>query len=251
MNNHDYSLIALIRVLILALGLFLLLNSYPNYDFHTITIIPLIVFGFCVDLILISFARKKVSFLDEIKDVVYFSPNIEFKAKITVLTNISFVQASLMCIDREHTWLYLTIITNVMATIASFYFWSAFREAYRQIIINKTARSIDVSSRNFFFKKKVKSISLNEFSTVVSSIERYASSKNGYYLKNTLHLISQRRRLKLLLIELDPQETDNKTKVNSENEIIKALREDIASKLEVIDKGFEKIDISYYVNFLV
>nr|WP_321271497.1 hypothetical protein [uncultured Tolumonas sp.] len=251
MNNHDYSLITLIRIVTLALGLFLLLCSYPSYDFHIITIIPLIIFGLCVDLIIISFVRKKVNSIDEIEDIIYFSPNVEYKARITVLTNFSLLQASLMCIDREYAWLYLTIMTNVIAIISLLYFWSALREACRQIIINKSARSIDVSSRNFLFKKKQKSISLNEFSTVVSSIERYASSKNTFYLKNALHLISQRRRLKLLLIEFDPAETGNDSAVNSENETIKAIREDIASKLGVADKGFDKIDISYYVSFLV
>jgi hypothetical protein len=251
MNNHDYSLITLFRIITLSLGLFLLLYSYSNYDLHIITIIPLIFFGFCFDLILISFIRKNVKSLIEINSAIHFSPNIRFKANITVLTNLSLLQASLMCIDREYTWLYLTVMTNIIAIISLLYFWSAFREAHRQIVINKEDRSIQVFSRNLFFRKQFKTISLNEFSTVVSSIECYSSGKDTFYLKNTLHLISQRRKLKLLLIEFDPAENKNESKVNSENESVKALREDMVSKLGVIDKGFGEIDISYYVNFIV
>ena len=250
MRKKDIYPTIIFRMMVFIFSSLLLISSYPNFNLEMIFIIPFLMFGLGLDLITIKHIFEKNEVPVESQNEIVFQPNIGFRASVIGALKLILFLLGLIYFYRHHQNKYLLLTSYAIAVMIPVFLWSTYRDYQRKIVIIKDARIVQVLRKNFLNFIKIEEISLNEFSTITSTIERHKTGKHSYYLKNALCIISLRRKLKLSLTESDPivinDATTGKSSI-SENDHIRALREQLATKLLLENKYFEQIDTSYFL----
>ena len=250
MRKKDIYPTIIFRIIILIFASLILLSGYPNFHIEMIALIPFFIFGLGLDLITIKNIFETNEVPTENKNDIIFQPNIGFRASIISILELTLLLLGLIYFYQQYQNKYLLFASYAIAVMIPMFSWSTYRDYQRKIIITKDTRIVRVIRKNFLNYIKIDEISLSEFSTITSTIERHKTGKHSYYLKNSLCIISLRRKMKLSLTESDPIVTSDaitgKSSI-SENDHIRALREELATKLLLENKGFEQIDTSYFL----
>jgi len=250
MRKKDIYPTIIFRMIIFIFSSLILLSSYPNFHIEMIYLVPFFIFGLGLDLITIKNIFETNETPAENQNEIAFQPNIGFRASVISILELTLFLLGLIYFHQQHQNKYLLLASYAISVMIPAFLWSTYRNYQQKIIIIKDTRIVRVIRKNFLNYIKIDEISLNEFYTITSTIETHKTGKHSYYLKNALCIISLRRKMKLSLTESDPIVTNDaitgKSSI-SENDHIRALREELAAKLLLENKGFEQIDTSYFL----
>ncbi len=245
-------------MLVLLFSSFIILSTYPNYSIEILLISPLIFFGLGLDAITIKSKNSNISNIQENDTQIVIHPNVGLHSSMYTSIALIISLSMIIYLNRENKsqlLLYISI-ANIIFLISSF--WDIYRDKQRKIIFLLDKRTLSVIRKTFLFNDKVDHLDLSEFSKITSHNEKYslfagASGHNHTYYKNALSIISTKRKMKLLLIELAPIVVEKKPFSQdkmAENNAITKLRHELSLKLNLIDDGYEQTDTSFYLRIL-
>jgi hypothetical protein len=180
MRKQDIYPTIIFRILVLIFASFLFLSSYPTFNIEQYLLFPFFIFGFGLDLITIkNIFEKNVSPIETPNEII-FQPYIGFRASVSGLIQLTLFLFGILYFHKNHQNKYLLIAMYSVTTAIPFYLWSMYRDFQRKIIIVKDSRVVRVLRKNIFNKQKIKEISLNEFSTITSTIVTHRTGEHSY-----------------------------------------------------------------------